>query len=337
MKDWYSILGLSKGASKDDVKKAYRKLAVQYHPDKNPDNPDAEAKFKEISEAYEMITSGKAEKQQSYGSYGGFGDMSDFFSQGFNFGGYQDIFNNFNQQRRQVEKLDIHLNMKISLENVYNDDLLTVKYKRNIRCVSCNGKGNINNEKTPSCHACNGKGSIGTSKCGYCGGTGKMNKICGTCSGEGMVSKDTETKLGLSISLITEPRRISMNGGGHESMYRKGYHGKLYINIMPNFRTDYTVTPQKDIIFSLDVDFRDMIGGKEILYQHLDKKTYKIKIPEKSKNGSRVRMAGKGLIMNSMTNLRADLFIKLNCIIDYNRLKEQDYELLKKLSDGENQ
>jgi DnaJ-class molecular chaperone len=287
-KNYYQELGLDKNASDDDIKKSYRKLAHQYHPDKNAGHKDAESKFQRINEANQILSDSKSKQEydqrsQHGNAYSPFNSNSfefhfgndDFFSQFF--GGNSPFgsggFNPFDPFNRQVrENLDINFNVNINLKQVYLNEKLEIKYKRNVWCENCAEKIEL---------------------------------------------KDAEVTL-QNLYQIRQSFRNMQRGYGHQSKHYKEKQGSLVLNINLERNDEYQIMNNYELHRVIDVHFQDAIDGVEFLYTHIDDTKIKIKLPTKSKNNDILKVKEKGLLLNE--NDRSDLFLKINIIIDYDRI-----------------
>ncbi len=317
-RDYYEVLGISRSASLNEIKSAYRKLAMQYHPDKNPGNTEAEAKFKEATEAYEILRD--EQKRKIYDQYGhaglggggaqGFGqaaysDFSDIFS-GTSF---EDIFENLfsgsgfgrargnNSPRRGS---DLRYNLEISLEDVYHGKEEEIVIPREETCSDCSGSGSSDG-RLDTCHICGGSGQVRrstgffsvASTCNTCGGTGKLIKNrCRTCHGSGTVTK--KRKLAIRIPPgIDSGTRLKISGEG-EAGPRGGPAGDLYVVVQirkhPHFERDGV-----DLAMHIDVPVTTAMLGGEVTVETLDKSKVKVKIPAGTQPDTLFRVRGKGL------------------------------------------
>jgi len=339
-KNYYQELGLNKDASDEDIKKAYRKLAHQHHPDKNQGNKNSETLFQKINEANSVLSDTKSKNDydqrsphgKSYSPFNGFGSNFEF-----HFGNGNDIFSQFfgadspfgnpfggagfNPFRRDefMENLDINMSVTINLKQIYLNDHLTIKYKRNVPCDNCNGTGFDNQSHSDTCDVCEGSGKdrFGNT-CAYCKGDGKVYiGQCKTCGGEKVLLKDTEVTM-QNISKIRNNVKSIQRGYGHQSKYYREKTGSLILNINVDRSDSYKIINNFELHQIIDVHFQDAIDGVEFLYKHVDDSSLKIKLPTKTKNDDIIRVKEKGLIVDG--NMRNDLYLKVNIIIDYGKL-----------------
>ena len=346
-RDYYEVLGVSKGASDDEIKKAFRKLAKQYHPDLHPDDKDAEAKFKEVNEAYEVLSdpSKKAKYDQfgfagadpnygagaggggGFGGFGGFGDMGDIFDSIFGaFGGGSR--QNPNAPRRGS---DIEVGAAISFMEACKGTSKTIKVNRLQKCPDCGGSGAAAGSSVKTCPDCNGKGTVNISqqslfgmvrqtvKCSRCGGKGKIvDTPCKKCSGKGMVKMSEEKEVNIPAG-IDDGQQLRVGGGGNCGL-NGGPNGDLYI----------TVTVRPDPIFERDgydvwtdipITYGQAALGDEIVVPTIDGKV-KYTVPEGTQAGTVFRLKGKG-IKKVNRNDRGDHYVKVYVEIPKNLSKEQ--------------
>jgi molecular chaperone DnaJ len=356
-KNYYQSLGIDKNANDADIKKSFRNLSKLYHPDKGGDVN----KFKEINEASSILLD--VDKRAQYdtyspygknyrtnsGGFGGFGGFGNPYSNNSNpFEGFKSTFGSdieeflrrsgfrSNYQREEfIENLDIELNIDISLEEIYNNKEKEFTYDRNILCNTCQGTGEVSMNGYVSCHHCDGNGRIiingRESICNNCKGTGKIDKkVCSDCNGSKVKLKKETLPLTNLFVLSDNARTMIYNGYGNHSKHYKGKVGKLIINLNPIQDEKYKKVG-KDLYFKYKLDFKTAILGGNIEYEHLDGKTYSIKIPEKTNNNARFKLKEKGMMVNQYGN-RGDLFIEIELVIDYSKLNTYDLELIKKIS-----
>ena len=351
-KDYYEILGVSRDASADDLKKAYRKLAIKYHPDKNPGDKAAEEKFKEISEAYDVLSN--PDKRQRYDQFGSAdGGAGGGFSGGFNpedifntvFGSedFSDFFGGFRgrggRQRKSGENL--RLNIKATLQEIASGATKKIKLNHYIVCNSCNGTGG----STSKCTNCNGNGIVTKvmktflgqmatqTTCNHCGGSGVIitNK-CSKCNGEGRIAAEDIVEIKIPKGIESNMEFI-IRGQGNASR-RGGIMGDLRVSIDEiedkNFQRD-----GKDIYTHLDIKFTEAVFGVEKEIQTLDG-TLKIKVDPGTQSGKMIQIRGKG-IKDINTGATGDLYV---CVQIWTpaliELTQREKELLQELDNSKN-
>jgi molecular chaperone DnaJ len=366
-RDYYDILGVSKNAPADEIKKAYRKMAIKYHPDKNPDDKGAEDKFKEAAEAYEVLSN--PEKKQRYdqfghaGTQGGFGggyggggmNMDDIFSQfGDIFGGgggspFDSFFGGGGQQRgggggRRVQKgTNLRIKVKLTLEEIANGVEKKIKVNKQVVCNTCDGTGAKDKNSFSTCKTCGGQGAVRrvtntilgqmqtTSTCPTCNGEGTtISSKCGTCHGDG-VTRGEET---ISINIpagVSEGMQLSMSGKGNAAP-RGGVPGDLIILVE---ETPHETLKREgiNIIYDLHVSFVDATLGASIEVPTIDGKA-RIKLDPGTQGGKILRLKGKGIPeVNSYH--KGDQLIQVN-IWTPKILNNEERELLEKLKESQN-
>ncbi|QEK51450.1 molecular chaperone DnaJ [Pedobacter aquae] len=361
-RDYYDILGVSKGASADEIKKAYRKLAIKYHPDKNPDDKAAEDKFKEAAEAYEVLSN--PEKRQRYdqfghaGAQGGFGggyggggmNMEDIFSQfGDVFGGgspFDSFFGGGGQSRggRRVQRgSNLRIKVKLTLEEIANGVEKKVKVNKQVVCNTCDGTGAKDKSSFSTCKTCGGSGAVRrvtntilgqmqtTSTCPTCNGEGStISSKCNTCHGDG-VTRGEET---ISINIpagVSEGMQLSMGGKGNAAP-RGGVPGDLII-LIEEVPHETLKREGINIIYDLHVSFVDAALGTSVEIPTIDGKA-RIKLEPGTQGGKILRLKGKGIPeVNSYH--KGDQLIQVN-IWTPKSINNEERELLEKLRASEN-
>ncbi|KPM49406.1 molecular chaperone DnaJ [Jiulongibacter sediminis] len=322
-RDYYEVLGVSKGASAEELKKAYRKLAIKYHPDKNPGDAEAEKKFKEIAEAYSVLSD--PQKKARYDQYGhagmggagGFGGqggftMDDIFSQFGDIFGDDSPFSSFfggsrggGGGRRGVRKgSDLRIKLKMSLSDVAKGLEKKIKVKRYTSCNTCGGNGAKNGTSLNTCGTCNGQGQVrrvqqtmlgqmvSTSTCPTCNGEGKtVTERCEACFGEGRQLTEDQIQIKIPAG-VAEGMQLSMSGKGNVPV-RGGVPGDLLIVIEEEEHPDLK-RDGNNILFDLPLNFVDAVLGSEVEVPTVDGKV-KIKVKNGTQAGEVLRLRGKGL------------------------------------------
>lgn len=311
-RDYYEVLGVAKTASDDEIKKAYRKLAMKYHPDRNPDNAEAEDKFKEASEAYEVLSD--SEKRSMYDRMGhnafegGFGGCGGFGGGGFS---AEDIFSQFGDifggsfggggrgQQRQRKGSDLRYVMELSLEEAVTGVKKTITFTAPAPCDTCDGKGSQNPNDVQTCTTCHGAGQVRMQQgffsvqqtCSTCHGQGKIIKNpCGTCHGSGV--KDRQQSLEVTIPAgVDNGDRVHLTGKGEA--IRNGQAGDLYVEVAVREHAVFQ-RDGADLYMDVPISIADAALGKEIEIPTLDSRV-SLKIPEGTQNGKVFRLRGKGV------------------------------------------
>lgn len=359
-RDYYEILGVNKNASEDEIKKAYRKLAIKYHPDKNPDDKQAEEKFKEAAEAYEVLSN--AEKRQRYnqfghagvggaaggnGGYGGGGmNMDDIFSQfgdifGGAFGGSG--FGGGSRSGRRVNRgSNIRIKVKLNLNEVANGVEKKLKVTKHVACNTCKGSG-AKNGQYDVCKMCNGTGVfthvqqtiLGAMQtqttCNSCHGEGKIIKDkCGTCHGDGVVRGEEVISVNIPAG-VAEGMQLSMSGKGNAAP-RGGVNGDLLIVIEEEEHKELK-RDGNNLVYHLFIGFPEAALGSQVEIPTIDGKV-KIKIDPGTQSGKMLRLKGKGLPdVNSYG--KGDLLVDVNIYTPAN-LSPEEKKMLEQLRESKN-
>lgn len=334
-KDYYSVLGVGKSASEDEIKKAYRKIAMKYHPDRNKEK-DAEEKFKEATKAYEVLSS--AEKRQHYDTYGTADDASGMgggFQGGF--GGFDDIFSQFfgngsmgssakRQRSQPVDGADLQFSLGITLEESHNGATKKVSFNGNVACKKCNG---IGGSGVKQCHACKGAGVVRTqrgffiteSTCHVCKGGGQViSNPCGDCHGEGrtITNRTIEVKIAQGIK---DGQKIFLQSQG-DAGYRGGKNGDLYILVNIQKHRFFTRV-DNDLYFNITIPFADAILGTEMQVPTIDGKYEKVQVPSGVQSDEEVKVKNLGMHRLNTGGLRGNMVLKVKIETPVNLTKKQ--------------
>jgi len=345
-KDYYEILGVTKNCDDKTLKSAFRKLAKEYHPDHNAGKPEAEAKFKEISEAYERLKS--PESRAAYDRYGhaafdggaGRGNYSGGFDGNFS-SAFSDIFNDFfgdfsnSTRTREASNRgsDLRYNLEITLEEAYNGKSDTITVPMNAECSGCKGNGGENGEAPIVCPNCQGSGKTRASQgffmiersCTSCNGSGQIVvNPCRSCGGQGRVKKPKKLSINIPAG-VEDGNRIRLSGQG-EAGLRGGRTGDLYIfvSIKPHkfFQRDGS-----DLYCNIPVSMVTAALGGQIDIPTIDGSKLSVSIPEGSQNNKHLRLRGKGMPILRQKNF-GDLHLQISVETPVNLNKKQK-ELLE--------
>lgn len=356
-RDYYEVLGVPKNATKDEIKKAYRKQALKYHPDKNPGNKKAEESFKEAAEAYEVLSN--EEKKARYDRFGhsgmngagsGFGGggmtMEDIFSSfgdifgdafgGFGFGGSS------RSRGRSVNKgSNLRVKVKLNLHEIAAGVEKKIKVTKYVPCSTCGGTGAADSQSTSTCSTCHGSGHVTrltntmlgqmqtTSVCPSCGGEGKIiTRKCPTCYGEGIVQKEDIIKINIPAG-VGKGMQMTVNGKGNAPR-RGGINGDLLVVIDEEDHPEL-IREGNDLIYNLFISIPDAILGTHVEVPTVDNNV-KIKIEPGTQPGKILRLRGKGLPEVNGYG-RGDLLVNVNVWIPKNMTRDEA-KLIEKLKES---
>lgn len=314
-KDYYSILGIDKNATDDQIKAAFKKAALKWHPDKHvndsaKEKKEAEEKFKDINEAYSVLSD--PNKKQMYDRYGTTDGPTGFSDFGFNPNDINDIFNIFRNngprgrqyQRQHPKGSTINISVALSIEEIYRGGKKTIQYTINTRCKKCNGSGGEDVKECPYCHGTgmitettrNGYMVSSISRpCNHCKGTGKIvEKECDECHGQGF----TRTSKTIDIDIpygVTNGEQMFFSGLGYESNDPDGPNGDLYITFIYDIDTSRYAVDNNTIYERVDIPYYDAILGVDKKIELPDKEVMTFKIPKCSKNGDKFTVNNRGV------------------------------------------
>ena len=362
-RDYYEVLGVDKKASEDEIKKAYRKIAIKYHPDRNPGDKTAEEKFKEAAEAYSVLSD--KQKRQQYdqfgfdgpnmgGGFGGFGaggfSMDDIFSMfGDVFGGRGGFggFSGFGGgQRAQYRGTDLRLKVRLTLQEISTGVTKKFKVRKDIVCSECNGSGAQNGSGSETCPTCHGQGyTVRTvrsilgmmqtqSECPTCHGEGTVIKNkCPHCSGQGIVKGEEVVEINIPAG-VAEGMVVNVPSKGNAAPHN-GVPGNIqvYVEEEPN---DTFVRDGQDIIYNLLLDFPTAALGGEVDIPTIEGTKVKIKIEPGTQPGKTLRLRGKGLpAVQGYGSGRGDLVVQVSVYVP-KTLDRQERQMLEQLRESDN-
>jgi molecular chaperone DnaJ len=330
-RDYYEVLGIERNAAEEEVKRAYRKLAVKFHPDKNPDDPHAEEKFKELGEAYDVLID--SEKRAAYdrfghaafaqgggGFRGGFHDPFEIFREVFGGSGAGGIFETFfggggRQGEDRQRGSDLRYDMEITLEEAAFGVEKEIEVRKLDSCDKCHGSGAEPGSRTINCPTCGGRGQVITSRgffhvsqtCPRCHGVGEIiEKPCRTCRGEGRIEKTSRIKLKIPAGIASKSRLRSVRNG--EAGIRGGPPGDLYVVV--HVKEHEVFQREEDNLYcELPIPFTLAALGGEVAVPTLEGKA-NLKIPAGTQGGQMFKLRGKGIV-NVNGHEHGDLFARV--------------------------
>jgi molecular chaperone DnaJ len=349
-RDYYEVLGISKNASADEIKKAYRQMAIKYHPDKNPNNPEAEEKFKEAAEAYEVLSD--SDKKQRYDQFGHAGMGSGGFGGGFS---NEDIFSRFGDifgedspfgsffgggggGQRVRKGSNLRIKLKLDLQEIANGTEKKVKVKRYVTCKACSGNGSAHGTALKTCHTCNGTGQVRkvmntmlgqmvtSSTCPTCQGEGKtISQVCGVCRGDGRTLEEEVIAINIPPG-VAEGMQLSMRGKGNVPE-RGGIAGDLLI-VIEEAEDSELKRDGNNLIYDLYINIADAALGAQVEVPTIDGKA-RIKIDPGTQSGKILRLKGKGL-KDVNGYQRGDQLVYVN-VWTPKQLSKEEVDLMEKL------
>lgn len=362
-RDCYEILGISKTASADEIKKAYRKLAMQYHPDRNPGDKTAEEKFKEASDAYAILSDENKRKMYDQYGYRGvedgaggggnpFGGFEDIFGGGFSSGGgFEDLFGSFfkggfggGHHSSQAQRgNDLLYTMEITLEDAVLGKTTEISFEKDCKCEKCNGSGSRSGKGRKTCPTCHGTGQIRRTQgffsmatnCTTCYGTGSIiEDPCPGCRGTGIGKKKINKTIKIPAG-IDNGKKMILRGEGDEGP-NGGSAGDLIIKFVVKPH-QYYQRNGNDLKLFIPISYMQAILGDEISIKLLNGKSVKVKIPENCENGKILRVRNEGVEILGSAGRKGDLYLQLIIEVPAKTTKEAK-NLLEKLREieGEN-
>ncbi|MBQ9452996.1 MAG: molecular chaperone DnaJ [Desulfovibrio sp.] len=339
-RDYYEVLGVSRDAAEDEIKRAYRKMALKYHPDHNPGNAEAEQKFKEAAEAYDVLRD--PEKRARYdrfghagvqGGTGGFGSAEDIFSH------FSDIFGDLfgfstggGRSSRAMAGADLRYNLTISFDQAAKGAEITIKLPKHVTCPDCKGSGAAPGSKAETCRHCNGTGQVRRSQgffqiampCPICQGSGRViSKPCPKCKGEGITTDTRELQVRVPAGVDTGTR-LRVRGEGEPGVHG-GPPGDLYVVLTVEQDKRWQREGQ-DLVYTLEITFVQAALGHRAEVPGLDG-PLPLEIPKGIQSGSLLRLAGEGMPYPGRKT-RGDLLVEVR-VLTPTKLSPRQEELLR--------
>jgi molecular chaperone DnaJ len=354
-RDYYEVLGVSKGTPVDEIKKAYRKVAIKYHPDKNPGNPEAEEKFKEAAEAYDVLSDDQ--KRSRYDQFGHEAAQGGFGGGGGGFSNFEDIFSNFGdifggmggggRSRRQAgppDGADLQVKIPLTLKEIAEGVSKKIKIKRYRRCKSCSGEGGTGKQ---TCGTCKGSGQVrrvtqslfgqmvNVAACPTCSGQGyTLQNSCKSCSGEGRIREENTIDIKIPAG-VAEGQYIQLRGEGDVGP-RGGAAGDIVAFIVEK-EDDFFVRDGSDLHCEVKVAYTKLVLGGTQRVAAIDGQEIELKIDSGTQVNKQFRVSGKGLpAVNS--SRKGDMYVKISVDVPekINSKEKELFEELRRLqSEGE--
>ena len=357
MSDYYEILGVSRDASEKEIKSAYRKQALKYHPDRNPGNKEAEEKFKQASEAYQIL--GNTQKKAQYDQFGhagfqnanrghGFRDVHDIFESfsdifgqmnfgGMGGGGFEDFFRRSSAPSRQGRSgADLRYHQEISLKEVLHGCEKVVEFSSVLNCVPCKGTGAKGGTALKPCSQCNGRGQTMRSQgfisfsstCNACAGRGEIVDFpCGSCHGKGEAKQKKQILVKIPKGVETGTR-LRVRGEG-EIGYKDGHQGDLYVEVTVNEDSQFQ-RDGSDLMTFVKISYLQAILGSEVQVPSLEEEPLYVQVPKGTQPNNEIVIKNKGLPVLASGGRRGSLICKVQVQIP-KKLKKKELDLLNQI------
>lgn len=344
-KNLYNILGISKDASDTEIKKAYRKMAIKYHPDKNQGDSEAEAKFKDVAEAYEILSDSNKRAQYDAMGYdafvnGGAGQQRQNPFAGF--GNPEDFFNEIRRQHQNENlkrKYSIVQKVKLTMSEIYHGITKKFKYSRSVKCGTCNGKGG---ENIVRCTACGGKGirtrvtqnAFGTFRetynCSACDARGfTIGDKCSNCHGRGVEKKSDHIEIDIPYSVLNG-QQMGFGGKGHFYVDERGETYGDLILVIEIDQSKFSMLRDFSLLSKVEVSYETLVLGGEFMFETVDGSTVKVPVSEFSPIGHKLKLKNKGLKNPNFNHIRGDQYILLDLKFPTN-ISDEEKKLLTQL------
>jgi molecular chaperone DnaJ len=346
-RDCYDVLGVTKSSSKDEIKKAYRKLALKYHPDKTKGDKESEEKFKEASEAYHILSDEKRKANYDQFGHAAFEGAGGQRAGGFDTSSFSDIFEDFfgdfgdggSSRTSSNRGNDLRYDVSINLEEAYRGSEKNVKYTTYKKCSTCSGSGAAKGSKPVKCNYCSGRGKVRTNQgfftiqqtCPQCSGYGEtIGTPCGTCSGNGKIQGDENVSVKIPKG-VDDGTRIRLSGKG-EAGSKGASNGDLYLFISIDNHNIFKRSDE-NLYYELPISFSNAALGTAVEVPSIDGGKSKIKIPAGTQHGKQFRLKGKGMPI-LRRNIFGDLYIRIVTQVPTSLSKRQK-EILEEFNELE--